>query len=151
MRGFFVSGLITAIIGAILIFAGFGANISYKENTITVNAKITRIESETDHGGEFTSYDHLYYGEYTVNDTKYTDIVILEDSSANSPNPKYSVGDILTIKVNKDNPETLAGNGTMLFIVGGVLIACSAFFFYLYRNIKNTRKRKELLAKHNNL
>jgi len=111
---------ILLIIGVILLAIGGFQNTRYEDQSITVTAVITRVDTDdrTDDGP--ISYKHTYYGEYTVDGKTYTDVELAAKYTSDST-PDPSVGGTMDIQVSPEDPgETLSDGG--IFIVAGMVL-----------------------------
>lgn len=138
---FLVIAIILLVIGFFVTISGAGANMKYRKNTIECDAVITRVNTEVDNGGEFTEYDHTYYGDYVVDGKEYTNIE-LDKTHGGSSEPEYSEGETIKIKVWKDSPEKIAGNGTIYYIVGFVLLGSGVFWLFVRSKVVITPSEK---------
>ncbi len=103
------------IIGIIVFLLGMYQNFQYEENSLIVEATVTRteIKEDTDDGSE----RQILYGEYTVNGKKYTDKKL---GTRHSDFLKR--GDTVEIRVYPEHPEFKVAEGGVFGVVGFVLI-----------------------------
>ncbi len=132
-----VVSVLMSFIGTIFIIVGATENKNYYENSLICEALITDLKTES-FAGEWTSYHHRYYGEYTVNKKTYSKIEILKTETDTSK-PDYSIGQTIKIRVIKDNPERLAKKGTISYIMGfssfGCVLLIIVLSLVIYKNI----------------
>lgn len=82
--------IIILIVGIVMFALGGYQNIQYEEHSLVIDAVITDIETDYD-SDDVTSYSHTYYGEYTVEGKKYTNVK-LKTSYTNSSSPDLFCG-----------------------------------------------------------
>lgn len=114
------------IAGIIFTCVGFYMFMQYEENAFTVDAVVTDIDIKEDSDSDSsTAYIHTYYGEYTVDGKKYTDVK-LERRYSNSQFPEQYVGDTIEFTVNGENPDRKAKDGGFFSTVGLVTVVVCA-------------------------
>lgn len=129
-KGFIVFGTFCIILGIICLIIGITQDNAYNENSVKCDAIITDIDTHNPAAAEGMSYNHTYYGKYQVNGKTYTDIKILFESTG-SKTPNHSVGQTISIVVDKNNPTQLAENGIVAYVVCAVMILSGAFFIFI--------------------
>lgn len=110
------------IIGIIVFVLGAYQNSIYENESAKVKAVITDIKTRDD--SEDTSYQHTYYGEYTINGKTYKNQKLKTEYGGYSPDK--SKGDTITIRVYPDHPEWQVPEGGLFGVVGLVLIVWNA-------------------------
>lgn len=127
--------IIILIIGIVVFGMGIYQNTQYEENSLMVTATITDIKTvdETDEGP--ISYEHTYYGEYTVDGEEYSNKK-LKTSHTSSITPDFNEGDTIDIRVQIDDPSKKVAEGG-LFIVGGFTVT-------IYSIVVLIKNRKQL-------
>lgn len=142
IKGCRIFGRILIIIGILFLPLGCVGNDLYENNSIDCIAVITDIHTKTNIEDIGTSLDHTYYGTYTADGNVYTNRYVGSEHRVDTP-PKYAVGDSLAIKVNGDDPSSLAEKGTGMFVAGTVFIVGGCFFSLLPVYIKWHNKKRE--------
>jgi hypothetical protein len=115
------TNLICLIIGIILASLGFYQFWQYENNSITVEAIITEIDSREINDDTTDRYEFKYYGNYTVNGKEYKNVQLKKEYSSEMM-PDYHTGDKLEIVVNADNPGRKMSEGGFFGTVGLVMI-----------------------------
>ncbi len=118
------------IIGIVLFLIGTFLNAQYEEHSLTVDATITDIKTEynSDDAG---SYQHTYYGEYTIDGKTYTKR--LTTSYTDDSTPKYHKGSTMEIKVYPENPSIKMPEGGLFCVVGFVLAVYNGYILWKNR------------------
>lgn len=137
-KGLMIFGICCIILGVVCFIIGIAQDNAYKENSIECNAVITDIDTHNSSNAEITNYDHTYYGKYEVNGKTYTDVKILFESTG-SKTPNYSIGQTISVVVDKNNPTQLAENGIVPYIVSFIMIASGAFYIFISRLINKKK------------
>ena len=125
--------IVWLIVGIVVFSLGLYQFWQYEENSLEVSAVITDIKSrETDDG-----YRHVYYGEYTVDGEKYTDVK-LDSGYTDSMFPDRVVGDTVDIVVSASSPGGKMTEGGFFGVVGLALMLYNGIKLYgAKKNNKN--------------
>lgn len=107
------------IVGIIIAVLGFIQYSNYQDNSTTVTATISDIQTglQTDDG----DYLQTYYGDYTFNGETYTHVK-LESRYEDSQFPRLHTGDTMEIVVSNDNPGHKMSEGGLFGTIGFVMI-----------------------------
>ena len=116
--------VVLLVAGVLFLILGIG-NVQKRNDYLTTNAVITKIEIHEDDVGEDGSTDADVYVEYTVNGKKYSNELGEYMSS-------FTEGAAIEIYYNPQNPDEIF-SASMFFpvvfiVVGGILSLISVFF-----------------------
>ena len=107
------------IIGIILFVLGGYQNNFYKNESVQVKAVIKDIKTDEDY--EDNSYEHRYYGDYTINGKTYKNKK-LKTEYGGSSSPDKARGETITIRVYPENPGRQVSDGGIFITVGVIMI-----------------------------
>lgn len=116
--------IIWLVVGIILFGLGGYQNIKYENLFVDVDATVTNINTVDDSDDGPTGYKHIYYGEYTLDGKKYTDVE-LTTKYTSSISPDHPEGSTISIRVNPDDPSGDASDGGLLIVAGFIVIGWS--------------------------
>ena len=123
------------IIGIIIFILGSYQNTQYEEHSLIVDATITRVKTVDDTDDGPISYEHTYYGDYTVDGKEYTNKKLAKKYNS-SHIPDLHEGDTIEIRVNPDKPSKMVPEGGWFIMVG--------FGITIYNIIMIVRAKKRI-------
>ena len=130
-------------IGIVLTCLGFYQFWQYENNSVTVEATVSDIETKEGDSDSASAFRHIYYGDYTVDGKEYKNKKLATRYS-NEYMPDMHIGDKIEIVVDASNPGRRMTEGGIFGMVGLVMVVWNAVAI---SKIKTADKENEAVNK----